>query len=246
VVTSNTGVGLWKREDVICDISYETLFNTEKEDQLSVYLQVIRRTLRAVIDYIRIRAITAKIEGHELWETVVAFLAAQKPFKDAATGRLVKPHIRACLYLADQFCKRHQDYVKESELVILFSMILDKDGVAGNWVFTPLSNEYLMMGPGSTANSLRSKTASHHLSEVKTVQNVSHHMAFLTAESNCQNLHSYVTKDVPSSGTRFFAQLVLRCPGGKASACALQAALCAIGTRAVKVRPSDRTASAVA
>ena len=75
-------------------------------------------------------------------------------------------------------------------------------------------------------------------------------MAFLTAEANCQNLHSYVTKDGPSSGTRFFAQLVLQCtcPGGKASACALQAALCAIGTRSVNVRPSygDRTASAVA
>ena len=78
-----------------------------------------------------------------------------------------------------------------------------------------------------------------------TVQNVSHHMAFLTAEANCQNLHSYVTSDGPSSGTRFFAQLVLQCPGGKASACALEAALCAIGTRSVNVRPSDRT-SAVA
>ena len=77
-------------------------------------------------------------------------------------------------------------------------------------------------------------------------------MAFLTAEANCQNLHSYVTKDGPSSGTRFlkFAQLAIRCPGGKASAwhCALQTALCAsaIGTRAVNVRPGDRTASAVA
>jgi len=246
VVTSNTGLGLWKREDIIHDISYENLFNTEEEDQLSVYLQVIRRTLRAVLDYIRIRAITAKIEGHELWKTVVAFLSAQESFIDAATGRRVNPHIRACLYLADQFCKSHQDYVKESQLVVLFSMVLDKDGVAGNWVFTPLSNEYLMMGPGATANQCRSKTASHDLSKVKTVHNVSHHMAFLTAEPNCQNLHSYVTSDGPSSGTRFFAQLVLQCPGGKASACALEAALCAIGTRSVNVSPGDRTASAVA
>ena len=140
---SGLAIGLLKRQDIVHGISYANLFNANNEHQLAVHLQVVRRTLRAVIDYIRIRAITAKIEGHELWETVVAFLAAQKPFKDAATGRLVKPHIRACLYLADQFCKRHQDYVKESELVILFSMILDKDGVAGNWVFTPLSN-YIM------------------------------------------------------------------------------------------------------
>ena len=105
-----------------------------------------------------------------------------------------------------------------------------------------------MMGPGATANHCRSKTASHDLSKVKAVHNVSHHMAFLTAESNRQNLHSYVSSDGrgPSSGTRFFAQLALRCPGGKASACALEAALCAIGTRSVNLRPGDRTASAVA
>ena len=125
-------------------------------------------------------------------------------------------------------------------------MVLDKDGVAGNWVFTPLSNEYLMMGPGTTANKRRCKTASHDLSKVKIVHNVSHHMAFLTAEANCQNLHSYVTRDGPSSGTWFFAQFALQCPGGKASACALEAALCAVGTRPVNVGPSDRTASAVA
>ena len=49
---------------------------------MAVYLQVIRCTLslHAVIDYIRIRAITAKIEGHELWQTVIAFLSAQAPF----------------------------------------------------------------------------------------------------------------------------------------------------------------------
>ena len=172
------------------------MFNTKNEDQLPVYLQVIRRTLRAGIGYIRIRATTAKIEGHELWQTAVAFLSAQESFIDAATGRQVKPHIRACLYLADQFCKIHQDYVKESELAVLFSMVLDKDGsgVVGNWVFTPLSNEYLMMGPGTTADHRRCKTASHDLSKVKAVQNSPHQMAFLTAESNCQNLHSYVTK----------------------------------------------------
>ena len=168
MVTSNSGLGLWKREDIIHDISYENVFDTTNEDQLPMYLQVVRRTLRAVIDYIRIRAITAKIEGLELWQTVVAFLSAQESFIYAATGRLVKPHIRACLYLADQFCKSHQDYVKESELVILLSMVLDKDGVAiaGNWVFTPLSNEYLMMGPGTTANKRRCNTASHDLSKV--------------------------------------------------------------------------------
>ena len=89
-------------------------FHTKKEDQLAVYLQVIRRTLRAVIGYIRISAITANIEGHGVWKTAVAFMAAQGPFANAATGRRVNPHIRACLYLADQFCncKSHQDYVK--------------------------------------------------------------------------------------------------------------------------------------
>ena len=73
-------------------------------------------------------------------------------------------------------------------------------------------------------------------------------MAFLTAETrmNCQNPHGYITKDEPASGTCFFAQLVLQCPGGKASAhaCALQAG--AIRTPAVHVRPSGKTASAVA
>ena len=56
----------------------------------------------------------------------------------------------------------------------------------------------------------------------------------------------------PSSGARLFAQVALQCPGGKAAACALGAALCAsaIGTRyryrSVDVSPSDRTASTVA
>ena len=145
---------------------------------MSVYLQVIRRALRAVIGCIIIRAITAKTDGHGRWETVAAFLSIQKCVVDPATGKLVNPHICACLYLADRVCNSHQDYHKESELVILFSMALAKDGVAGNWVFTPLSNEYLFMGPGTKANRHRSKAASRDLSKVEIVHNISHHMPY--------------------------------------------------------------------
>ena len=59
------------------------------------------------------------------------------------------------------------------------------------------------------------------------MENVSGHVAFLTCKENSQNLHEYKTDGTPTSGMRVFAQLVIQCPGGEASANELKEALCA-------------------
>ena len=102
----------------------------------------------------------------------------------------MKPHIRACLYAADQWCKAHQDHVGPAELVLLVSHVMNKNGVAGclacqllfclvstsscagDWVFTPLTKEYLSLGQGAGANAQRKKKPSHDLPHAKSVENV--------------------------------------------------------------------------
>ena len=60
-------------------------------------------------------------------------------------------------------------------------------------------------------------------------------MAFLTAGTNFQilNLRGRIIEDEPASGTRLISlhnwYCRLQCPGGQASECALQTALCATG-----------------
>ena len=39
------------------------------------------------------------------------FLSTQGCYEDPASGKMVRPHIRAYLYAAGQFCKAHQDHV---------------------------------------------------------------------------------------------------------------------------------------
>ena len=124
------------------------------------------------------------------WGTISTFLSTQEWYEDPVSGKLVRPHIRACLYAADQFYKAHQDHVASisDELVVLLSMvhILCKDGVAGycsaasvvllspcfscsgDWLFTPLTSEYLAMGPGQKSDRFRRAASSHDLCNVKT------------------------------------------------------------------------------
>ena len=86
-----------------------------------------------------------------------------------------------------------------------------------------MTREYLLQG----ADADRHRKSSHDLLHAKTVEIVSGHVAFLTCKENSQNLHEYKTDGKPTSGMRFFAQLVIQCPGGEASANELKEALCA-------------------
>ena len=227
------------------DVSFANLFS-KNNDGMEVDKKIVRNVLRNLAEHVRSIGVEAKIQGYTLWEPVVSFISAQECFIDPTSGKLVKPHIRACLYAAGQWCKAHQDHVGPAELVLLVSHAINKNGVAGylacqllfclvstsscagDWVFTPLTKEYLSLGQGAgaCADAQRKKKSSHDLPHAKTVENVSGHVAFPTCKVNSQNLHEYKTDGKPTSGSRFFAQLVIQCPGGEASANELKEALC--------------------
>ena len=97
---------------------------------------------------------------------------------------------------------------------------------AGDWVFTPLTNEYLSLEEGAGADDQRRKKSSHGLPHVKSVETVPGHATFLTCKDTSQSLHEYKTDGKPRSKNRCLARLVIQCPDGEASANELKEALC--------------------
>ena len=131
-----TGLGMWKQHAVVSDVGFANVFSEEKDGR-EVDKRVVSHVLHhdGLAEYIRSIGVEAEIQGYTLWETVASFLSTQKCFSDPTSGKLVKPHIRACLYAANQFCKAHQDHVGPAELVVLVSLMINKNGVAGCLAF---------------------------------------------------------------------------------------------------------------
>ena len=98
-VHSKAGLGLWKRQDVVSDVGFANLFS-EKEDGRAVLvdLSVVKHdiVLRGLIEHVRSVGVEAEIHS-----TVASFIPTQKSFMDPVSGKLTRPHIRACLYAAD-------------------------------------------------------------------------------------------------------------------------------------------------
>ena len=80
------GLGLWKRQDIVSDVSFANSFS-EKKDGREVDKAVVRNVLRGLAEHVRSTGVETGMQGYTLWETVASFLSAQKSVIDPTSGK---------------------------------------------------------------------------------------------------------------------------------------------------------------